>query len=309
MWTARYRSAVDFNRRRSIEGEKGKKKKKRKRRKKKKGEEEPTFHMPSSLAGRPRTVTALTLSPPSPAGAFSPVRGDRTSPYAGRKIEVTLREDKFLILPKVIDFLTEILDHIVSVIEDKCNEMSCDGSVNLSFILDSAGTNASSLRSLLASPLFKLKDGTDCVPLARITQAIEKLLVAFAKLFDVLSKFPTDPVSDTEIQQLPISSVDPPQDSMAEFNVRIVDMELDVDESFEDMDSVAMSGGKRLITSPFLNFGFKMVRASKDLTIKAEDIVAAGLQPALAVETALITLAHLALASEEVEIEVLAVGI
>ncbi|RZR84443.1 hypothetical protein BHM03_00011279 [Ensete ventricosum] len=146
MWTARYRSAVDFNRRRSIEGEKGKKKKKRKRRKKKKGEEEPTFHMPSSLAGRPRTITALTLSPPSPAGAFSPVRGDRTSPYAGRKIEVTL------------------------------------------------------------------------------------------------------------------------------------------------------------------NFGFKMVRASKDLTIKAEDIVAAGLQPALAVETALITLAHLALASEEVEIEVLAVS-
>lgn len=166
-----------------------------------------------------------------------------------------LSEDKFLILPKVIDFLTEILDHIVSVIDDKCNEMSCDGSVNLSFILDSAGTNASSLRSLLSSPLFKLKDGddcTDCVPLGRITQAIEKLLVAFAKLFDVLSKFPTDPVSDAEIQQLPISSVDSLQDSMAEFNVRIVDMELDADESFEDMDSVAMSGGRKLITSPLL---------------------------------------------------------
>ncbi|XP_064968170.1 serine/threonine-protein kinase ATM-like isoform X2 [Musa acuminata AAA Group] len=166
-----------------------------------------------------------------------------------------LSEDKFLILPKVIDFLTEILDHIVSVIDDKCNEMSCDGSVNLSFILDSAGTNASSLRSLLSSPLFKLKDGddcTDCVPLGRITQAVEKLLVAFAKLFDVLSKFPTDPVSDAEIQQLPISSVDSLQDSMAEFNVRIVDMELDADESFEDMDSVAMSGGRKLITSPLL---------------------------------------------------------
>ncbi|URE12214.1 FATC domain [Musa troglodytarum] len=166
-----------------------------------------------------------------------------------------LREDKFLIPPKMIDFLTQILDHVVSVIDDKCNEMSCDGSVNLSFILDSAGTNASSLRSLLSSPLFKLKDGddcTDCVPLGRITQAIEKLLVAFAKLFDVLSKFPTDPVSDTEIQQLHISSMDSPQDSMAEFNVRIVDMELDADESFEDMDSVAMNGGKKLITSPLL---------------------------------------------------------
>lgn len=58
-----------------------------------------------------------------------------------------------------------------------------------------------------------------------------------------------------------------------------------------------------------MNFGFKMVRASKDLRIKAEDIIAAGPQPALAVETALITLAHLAFASEEIEIEVLDDGI
>ncbi|RRT74287.1 hypothetical protein B296_00021136, partial [Ensete ventricosum] len=68
-WTTRYRvvppknqlSAVDFNcrrsiegeidRRRSIEGEKGKKKKKKKKRR---GEEEPTFHVTSSPAHRRR---------------------------------------------------------------------------------------------------------------------------------------------------------------------------------------------------------------------------------------------------------------
>ncbi|RWW27194.1 hypothetical protein GW17_00008385 [Ensete ventricosum] len=80
--TARYRvvppknrpSAIDFNhrrsiegeidRRRSIEGEKGKKKKKKRRR----GEEEPTFHVTSSPAHR---------------------RRPRPSPCAGRKIETT----------------------------------------------------------------------------------------------------------------------------------------------------------------------------------------------------------------------------
>ncbi|RZS05085.1 hypothetical protein BHM03_00035532 [Ensete ventricosum] len=34
-----------------------------------------------------RDVLARTPSPPSPAGTFSPARGDRTSPRAGRKIE------------------------------------------------------------------------------------------------------------------------------------------------------------------------------------------------------------------------------
>ncbi|RWW67568.1 hypothetical protein BHE74_00024971, partial [Ensete ventricosum] len=42
---------------------------------------------PSPLAGRLRVARAL--SPPSPTGAFSPMRGDGTSPRVGRKIEAT----------------------------------------------------------------------------------------------------------------------------------------------------------------------------------------------------------------------------
>ncbi|RWW45872.1 hypothetical protein BHE74_00048244, partial [Ensete ventricosum] len=66
--TRRYRqnrpSAIDFGRRRSIEGEKGKKKTKRKRRKKKRRRR------------IPRAVLARTLSPP--ASDFSPARGERS---------------------------------------------------------------------------------------------------------------------------------------------------------------------------------------------------------------------------------------
>ncbi|RWW67781.1 hypothetical protein BHE74_00024743 [Ensete ventricosum] len=64
----------------SIEEEKGKKKKKRKRRKKNKN---------LLSMRRPRPRVARASSPPSPAGAFSPARGDGTSPRAGRKIEAT----------------------------------------------------------------------------------------------------------------------------------------------------------------------------------------------------------------------------
>ncbi|RZS27461.1 hypothetical protein BHM03_00060939 [Ensete ventricosum] len=71
-------SAVDFDHRRSIEGEKGKKKK-RKRRKKKRRRRIPRAVLtrtPSPLAGCPRPVLARTLS--LPAGDFSPVRGERS---------------------------------------------------------------------------------------------------------------------------------------------------------------------------------------------------------------------------------------
>ncbi|RRT55672.1 hypothetical protein B296_00048277 [Ensete ventricosum] len=66
----------NFGCRRSIEGEKGKKKKRKRRKKKRR-----TYF--------PRAVLARAPSPPSPAGAFSPPQGNKTSPHAGRKIEVT----------------------------------------------------------------------------------------------------------------------------------------------------------------------------------------------------------------------------
>ncbi|RWW86427.1 hypothetical protein BHE74_00004797 [Ensete ventricosum] len=66
--------------RRLIEGEKGKKKKKMKRKKREKRRRR-------NNTWRPRVV--LACAPSSPASAFSPMRGDETSPCAGRKIEAT----------------------------------------------------------------------------------------------------------------------------------------------------------------------------------------------------------------------------
>ncbi|RWW30463.1 hypothetical protein GW17_00004948, partial [Ensete ventricosum] len=105
MRTARYRVVTpkigrrrpiegEIDHRRSIEGEKGKKKK-RKRRKKKKRRR--TYFPRDILAlargcffSRAGRHSSHATSSPSPAGAFSPARGDGMSPRAGRKIETTI---------------------------------------------------------------------------------------------------------------------------------------------------------------------------------------------------------------------------
>ncbi|RWV95957.1 hypothetical protein GW17_00041368 [Ensete ventricosum] len=102
MRTARYRVVLPkIDRRRSIEGEidrrrsiEGEKREEEEEEKKKKEEEEknkevPPFTVPSSPARRRLLRVTHAPSPPSPVGAFSPARGDGTSPNVGRKIKAT----------------------------------------------------------------------------------------------------------------------------------------------------------------------------------------------------------------------------
>ncbi|RWW23242.1 hypothetical protein GW17_00012521 [Ensete ventricosum] len=86
-------STVDFDRRRSIEGEidrqrlieeeKGKKKKRKRRKKKKR-------RISTSCRPRLRVTRGSPASCRRPWATFVPARGDETSPHAGREIEVTL---------------------------------------------------------------------------------------------------------------------------------------------------------------------------------------------------------------------------
>ncbi|XP_020591737.1 serine/threonine-protein kinase ATM [Phalaenopsis equestris] len=51
------------------------------------------------------------------------------------------------------------------------------------------------------------------------------------------------------------------------------------------------------------NFGVELVRTSKERVVKAHEVIALGAQPVLGIESAIITLAHLAFFSEKVEVE------
>ncbi|KAJ1684822.1 hypothetical protein LUZ63_016212 [Rhynchospora breviuscula] len=62
-------------------------------------------------------------------------------------------------------------------------------------------------------------------------------------------------------------------------------------------------GHKELFHDISSNFGVEMVRFSNEKIIKAKEVMIAGSQPEMYVETALITLGHLALFSEDIEVE------
>ncbi|XP_042436712.1 serine/threonine-protein kinase ATM-like isoform X3 [Zingiber officinale] len=166
--------------------------------------------------------------------------------------------DKSVIHAKVIEYILMILDHIVLVVEDRCNELRCYNFVNIGFVLDSAGSTASSLCSLLSSPLFKLLSGNDgsVCHLVRVTHAIEKLLVVFGKLFNVLSNVSSNM---PEIDHLSVSSMDSSQCIIAEHSARIVDMELDAYVSSKDVDLVALRGNKNSISSTPLQWKLELV--------------------------------------------------
>ena len=53
-----------------------------------------------------------------------------------------------------------------------------------------------------------------------------------------------------------------------------------------------------------LNFGVKLVVLFKDKLVKAKEVLAAGHQPRPIMETIIVTLAHLAMHSDRIELEV-----
>lgn len=53
------------------------------------------------------------------------------------------------------------------------------------------------------------------------------------------------------------------------------------------------------------NFGLKLVVLFKDKLVKANEVLAAGHQPQPMMETIIVTLGHIALHSEKIELEVL----
>lgn len=162
------------------------------------------------------------------------------------------RGEKSSFFENMIDYISKVLDHIVWVIEDKCNEIQHLGYANISSILGAYGSILSSFRSFNSSPLFTVwKDDSNinCEPVVGILKSIEKLLVAFAKLFDLLSNVRTNPELEIDLPTLPVSSS--PQESSS--MVRIVDIDLDADNVPKDIDALTASGSRNSVisSSPF----------------------------------------------------------
>lgn len=160
---------------------------------------------------------------------------------------------------KMGQYLLELLDHAVNVIEETgCDfqSLGCTGS-GLDCIARSC--LLASFRSLVSCPIFSRRGDEnvmDTVLYGAIVQSMERLLKELAKLYEQFSERIRNPYSETMLSDssdtsLQISSL------LDSSRSRIVDMELDVNEDSKDVD-ILNFGGKITIDTSFSMVKWKL---------------------------------------------------
>ncbi|PON35174.1 Phosphatidylinositol 3-kinase, Vps34 type, partial [Parasponia andersonii] len=146
---------------------------------------------------------------------------------------------------KLGQFLLELLDHAVDVIQGNQNDPSsgCSGS---DFIVCDRSLVAS-VRSFFCSPFFvgqRDQNSTDVALYGAVLQSTERLLKALAKGYGEYCKSLTSLQSEKFLQDLP-APVTPVQDTCPfdSKKSRIMDLELDVNDDSGDADILAVGGG------------------------------------------------------------------
>ncbi|XP_066316201.1 serine/threonine-protein kinase ATM-like [Miscanthus floridulus] len=152
-------------------------------------------------------------------------------------------EEKSSLLQEAVDYITNILKHIVSFVMNKNDGLS-HGLVNLSSTLDTTGSALSSIKSLLSSPIFNLSrvDNRVCsVVIKSITELLDELLVAISQLFFQISSLVSNFDAESAGKVLPTSSVNSEDlNPILDCKSSVADMDLDVMDSGE-VDSVTAS--------------------------------------------------------------------
>nr|XP_012571741.1 serine/threonine-protein kinase ATM isoform X3 [Cicer arietinum] len=151
-----------------------------------------------------------------------------------RKLNVSL-------CSKLRQYLQQMLNYAVRIIqEDSDHQASC---LSYDPTCEDTGSLTASIHCFLSSPIFcEWRDqNLDCVPFGEVIQSVERLLKAFANLYDGYSQHLMSLQSDMIMQDT--ASTDSIQSSCS-YDIsksRILDMELDVNEESRDGDSLAVA--------------------------------------------------------------------
>uniref|UniRef100_A0A0D9UVU7 Serine/threonine-protein kinase ATM n=1 Tax=Leersia perrieri TaxID=77586 RepID=A0A0D9UVU7_9ORYZ len=290
-------------------------------------------------------------------------------------------DEKSSFLQAMLDYVTNAIKHIVSVVMKERAELS-HSLTNLGSSFDTTGSALSSFKSFMCSPIFSLwrvNNKTNSV--LGVTELLDELLVAISQLFSHLSSLMNNFDGDNPSKMLPLSFVSLSEDLNPDSRSSFVDMDLDMTGSGE-VDTVTAGGSGSMGISPrplerklelvyiissffsvvpihtwevlynlaekevdvkvghaillelctnisasskslssvdiighllsmlhdtdyrvSSNIGVKMVQFSYENPVKAREVLAIGPQSVPLIETSLITLAHLSLQSEDVEVE------
>ncbi|XP_043704321.1 serine/threonine-protein kinase ATM isoform X2 [Telopea speciosissima] len=172
-----------------------------------------------------------------------------------------LRDENSSFLSKMFQNLVKLLEHAVSVIEQNCSDLQHHGGLSSWPILDGTGSTVASLRNFLCCPLFHWKDqnAVDSVLCGYTIQATEKLLRAFAKLYEEYSECSSNVQLEMVMGNLSSSKACLQNSNQSDGSeVKIVDMELDVNDDSSDMDLLAFGGKGVSVISSYSSMKWKL---------------------------------------------------
>ncbi|KAJ0106487.1 hypothetical protein Patl1_18038 [Pistacia atlantica] len=159
---------------------------------------------------------------------------------------LTRKREVSLFLSKVGQYLLELIDHSVDLIQESYNDVQslcCFGS-NSDF--NERSSLVSSIRSFICSTVFvewRDQDVLDATLYDGLIKAIERVLRALARLYEKYSDCISNIQSETMLSEVSVS--DTPLQVSCQLNSnksRIVDMELDVNEDTKNVDILTVNG-------------------------------------------------------------------
>ncbi|CAL5362027.1 unnamed protein product [Camellia sinensis] len=159
-------------------------------------------------------------------------------------VETEEREEVSSFLTKMGQYSIKLLDCAVSGIEKSHNDAR-RGCLNSNYIFEGMNSVIASSKSFVCSPLFnKWRDQNvfDVVVYTAISQSIERLLKALAKLYEEYSQSATNFQPQIDLPDFSASITSVPKSPSNSSISMIMDMELDLVEDSKDVDVIAVSG-------------------------------------------------------------------
>uniref|UniRef100_A0A0E0JD53 Serine/threonine-protein kinase ATM n=1 Tax=Oryza punctata TaxID=4537 RepID=A0A0E0JD53_ORYPU len=158
-------------------------------------------------------------------------------------------EEKFSFLQTMLDYVTNAIKHIVSVVMKEHAELS-HGLTNLGSAFDTNGSALSSFKSLMHSPLFSLwRVNNKTSSVLGVTELLDELLGAISELFAQFSSLMSNFDGDNPSKLLPVPFVSLSEDLHPDNRSSFVDLDLDMTGSGE-VDPVTTGGSGSMGISP-----------------------------------------------------------
>uniref|UniRef100_A0A0D9Y262 Serine/threonine-protein kinase ATM n=1 Tax=Oryza glumipatula TaxID=40148 RepID=A0A0D9Y262_9ORYZ len=158
-------------------------------------------------------------------------------------------EEKSSFLQVMLDYVTNAIKHIVSVVMKEHAELS-HGLTNLGSVFDTTGSALSSFKSFMHSPLFSLwRVNNKTSSVLGVTELLDELLEAISELFAQFSSLMNNFDGDNPNKMLPVPFVSLSEDLHPDNRSSFVDMDLDMTGSGE-VDPVTAGGSGSMGISP-----------------------------------------------------------